>query len=341
MDFGSSTRSIAKKGTRILRRSKDYQSSLVLLFLLTCCSIVLTPSSVLGLSVPVEVSMIRVFSMSLEDTHSGMWLLCISYFSSKARWLWFLVFLLFSRSIFYSWSLSLLSNFVMSSSQTFFPSSMISSVSNIPFCTASQVGLLSMFNGVNSLPNPKSDVLRVWEYTLVLSPLKKVAVGARILVPSCLPGDDDLLSWEFISGIMEVVSKSETGSDFRVQLKALGYMSPPDFDEIDALPFEAGISYVHRFPLKFSLMVIDGTTPFGSIILDAVMESPAPVDDDQSSSFSAVGDEPPRKKVKVQGLDDSTVPLSNPGGPVEQVPTAAVTLSGDGNSTCTRGKWVV
>jgi hypothetical protein len=181
---------------------------------------------------------------------------------------------------------------------------MISSVSNIPFCTASQVGLLSMFNGVNSLPNPKSDVLRVWEYTLVLSPLKKIAVGARILVPSCLPGDDDLLSWEFISDnngcIMEVVSKSETGSDFRVQLKALGYMSPPD----DALPFEAGISYVHRFPLEFSLMVIDGTTPFGAIILGAVMESPAPVDDDQSSSVSAVGDEPPRKNLDRQEREE-------------------------------------
>ena len=282
--------------------------------------------------------------MSLEDTFRYVVVVYqLLFFKSKVA----LVpsFSLFSRSIFYSWSLSLFPNFVMSSSQTFFPSSMISSVSNIPFCTASQVGLLSMFNGVNSLPNPKSDVLRVWEYTLVLSPLKKIAVGARILVPSCLPGDDDLLSWEFISEdngcIMEVVSKSETGSDFRVQLKALGYMSPPDFGEDDALPFEAGISYVHRFPLKFSLMVIDGTTPFGSVILDAVMESPAPVDDDQCSSVSAVGDEPPRKKVKVQGLDDSAVPLSNPGGPVEQVPTAAVTLSGDGNSTCTRGKWVV
>ena len=36
--------------------------------------------------------------------------------------------------------------------------------------------------------------------------------------------------------------------------------------------------YVHRFPLKFSLMVIDGTTPFGAIILSAVMEGPAPID---------------------------------------------------------------
>ena len=158
----------------------------------------------------------------------------------------------FSRSIFYSRSLSLFPNCVMLSSQAFFPSSMISSVSNIPFCTALQVGLLSVFNGVNSLPNPESDILRVWEYTLVLSPLKKIAIGTKILVPSYLPGDDDLLSWEFISEsngcILEVISKSETGSDFRVQLKALGYMSPPDGDEEDALPFEAGISLCSSFP---------------------------------------------------------------------------------------------
>jgi hypothetical protein len=186
---------------------------------------------------------------------------------------------------------TLFPNFVMLSSQAFFPSSMISSVSNIPFCTASQVGLLSMFNGVNSLPCPESDVLKVWEYTLVLSPRKKIAVGTKILVPSSLPGDDDLLSWEFISEsngcILEIISKSDTGSDFRIQLKALGYMSPPNVDEDDALPFEAGISYVHRFPLEFSLMVIDGTTPFGAVILGAVMADPAPVDDDQSSSVSA------------------------------------------------------
>jgi hypothetical protein len=37
-------------------------------FLLVVLLVVLTPSSVLGLSVPVEVSTIRVFSMSLEDT---------------------------------------------------------------------------------------------------------------------------------------------------------------------------------------------------------------------------------------------------------------------------------